>query len=188
MIPENVLDKYIKVWNLVDRNAPESHAARSIMQGMEQKYPGIREQAHALRTALNNNQSVSPPPEPEGRPWEEVYADQQQRKKWDAQQRHQQHHQHQQTPDWRNMAANAFEWAASYAHQAFGALEAQHLAERVKVEGRNNASGSLSIIARFDPNVANYASLLSPPQKEMIAAMIARKLQEEILFQLSRSP
>ena len=185
MIPENVLDKYIKVWNLVERNAPESPAARAIMQGMEQKYAGIREQAHALRTAMSGGPSA-PPPEPEGRPWEEVYADQQQRKQWDAQQQQNQQQKQQQTPDWRNAAANAFEWAASYAHQAFGALEAQHLAERVKVEGRNNASGSLSIIARFDPNVANYASLLSPPQKEMIAAMIARKLQEEIVFQLSR--
>jgi len=182
MIPEHILDKYIKVWNLVDSNAPESPAARKVMQTMEKKYPGIREQAQALRSAMDGEyyrkeDTQYRAPESETRDWDEVWKEQQARREWEARQ---------QRTDWRKVAASAFGWAASYAHQAFGVMEAQNLAERVKIEGRNNASGSLSIIARFDPNLANYASLLAPAQKEMIADMIAVKMREEIIFQLSR--
>jgi hypothetical protein len=178
VIAENILDKYAKVWTLADSGAPEAHAAKTIMQGMEKKYPGIRQQAHALRTALNGQYSRHDPrsTESEGRPWEEVYHEQQQRQQWN----------NQNGPDWRKMAASAFNFASQYAYQAFGAMEADGIAQRVKVEGRGNQSGSVSIIGRFDKNLWNYASLLAPAQKEMIAGMVAERIKQEIIFQLNK--
>jgi len=177
VIPENIIDKYVKVWTLADSGAPEAHAARKIMQTMEHKYPGIRQQAQALKRAMN---PTPPPPEPESRPWEDVYADQQRRKEWEQSRARQQPQ-----SDWRTMATSAFNYASQYAYQAFGAMEADNIAERVRIESRNNSGGSLSVIARFDPNVLNYAQHLTAVQKEMISSLVAARVKEELMFRLN---
>ena len=179
MIPENIIDKYVKVWTLAESGAPEAHAALKIMQSMEQKYPGIHQQAQALKQAMQG--PPSPPPEPESRPWEDVYADQQRRKEWEQSRGKPQ-------SDWRTMANTAFNVASQYAYQAFGAMEADNVAQRVRVESRNNQTGSMSIIARFDANVFNYAQHLTPVQKEMIASLVAEKVKEEMIYRLSKTP
>jgi len=166
VIAENILDKYAKVWTLADAGAPESPAARNIMEGMEQKYPGIRQQAEALRRAMNTQYTRHDPTPP--RPQNG-------------------HHQQQQNaPDWRKMAANAFSFASQYAYQAFGAMESENIAHRVRIEGRDNPTGTMSVTARFDQNISHYARLLTPMQKEMIAGMVADRVKQEILIRLTK--
>lgn len=183
-IDHKILEKYAKVWILAESGAPEAGAAKQVMQGMDRKYSGIRAQAGALKKAMemNHEEVRNTAYEEGGRHWSEVYAEQQERRNWERQRS-----EHQQ-PDWRTVAANALGWAAGYAQQAFGAVEAQNIAERTKIEGRRNGSGSLSVIARFDPSLANFARLVSPAQKEMIANIIAERIRDEIVFQLSSSP
>ena len=84
------------------------------------------------------------------------------------------------------MASSAFNFASQYAYQAFGAMEADNVAQRVRVESRNNQGGSMSVIARFDANVLNYAIHLTPVQKEMIASLVAEKVKEELMYKLNR--
>lgn len=172
MIPENILDKYAKVWVLADADAPESPAARNIMGGMEQKYPGIRQQAQALRIAMNAQyprHDPTPTPQPQN-----GYA--------------QNGHPHNapNAPDWRKMAANAFSFASQYAYQAFGAMESENIAQRVRIEGRDNPTGTMSVTARFDQHISHYARLLTPMQKEMIAGMVADRIKQEILIRLTK--
>tara|TARA_R110002110_G_scaffold163759_1_gene363759 strand:+ start:324 stop:836 length:513 start_codon:yes stop_codon:yes gene_type:complete len=169
VIAENILDKYAKVWTLVDSDAPESPAARNIMEGMEQKYPGIRQQAEALRAAMNP-QYTRHDPTPTPRP----------------QNGHGQNGDPHNPSDWRKMAANAFSFASQYAYQAFGAMESENIAQRVRIEGRDNPTGTMSVTARFDQHISHYARLLTPMQKEMIAGMVADRVKHEILIRLTQ--
>lgn len=169
MIAENILDKYAKVWTLADAGAPESPAARNIMEGMEQKYPGIRQQAEALRAAMNT-QYTRHDPAPNPRP----------------QNGYPQNGHAPDAPDWRKMAANAFSFASQYAYQAFGAMESENIAQRVRIEGRDNPTGTMSVTARFDQHISHYARLLTPMQKEMIAGMVADRIKQEILIRLTK--
>jgi hypothetical protein len=177
MIPEGILEKYIKVRKLAHHGvAGEATAAQRVLKTLESRYPGIRAEADVWERAdmdVEDYEEPPPPPPQDDRPhWSDVVREQQQQAKtgrWKDQ-----------FSQWGKAAGNAFSWAADMAGQAFDIREAQLFAsapQYSKVVFKDNPTGSISINVKVPPEVAWQIDHRFTTEQKMV---FARTLGERV--------
>ena len=182
MIPERMLDRYVKVRRLAERGqAGERLSAQRVLAKLEKEYPNIRAKAEEWERLTEGD---VPDPEPrqnydEPPHWSDVYQ-QQQTQKRNAQWK-------QKFTEWGQSASNAFSWMADMASQAFSAQEARVLATEnkyTKIQVRHNESGSVTLNVRITPELHNYLAALNEEQQAVYANTVAQRVAADLYSML----
>ena len=176
MIPERMLDRYIKVKRLAERGqGGEQAAAKRVLVKLESEFPNIAKEA-AVWEKLTEGDIEDPEPPPEEPPhWSDIYQQQQRQ--------HRQNEWKRKFNEWGQTASSAFNWVAGMATQAFSSAEARTLATEnsyTRVQVRHNDSGSVTLNIRITPELHNYLIALSEEQKAVYANTVGQRIAADL--------
>lgn len=170
---ENLLDRFRHVDALASRGVGgERDNAARILRDMETKYPGIRAQAYprapnndapnldAFTAASGNFGGAThpppPPPTSRGETWNRV----------------------------RNVASDAFSWAARMAAEMAATKEVESVVARlVEVQSKNLTSGNFQIAVKFPgEEMAFHLSRMNEVQRALFVEQVTALFRQELAF------
>lgn len=168
---DNLLDRFRHVDALATRGVGgERENAARILREMETKYPGIRAQAYprtpsndaphldAFTAASGNFGGATR--EPEAAP------------KWER---------------WKNVASDAFGWAARMAAEMAAAKEVEQVISRfVEVQSKNLSSGNFQVAVKFPgEEMAFHLSQMTPVQRANFVEQVTALFRQELSHAVS---
>lgn len=173
-IPDNVIEKYIKIRKLSQGGVSgERDMALRIMQKMQREYPNIEHTANAWETMNGDGFMQDEESEEEREHWSDVYRNQQkQKKQWDTA-----------FSEWGEKVSNAFSWATDFASNAFGTLGARNMAldnSMSTLSMRLNPTGSLSVSVNIKQQALDHLVRMSDEQRAVFCNTIAQRISNEL--------
>lgn len=169
---DNLLDRFRHVDSLASRGVGgERENAVRILRDMETKYPGIRAQAYprapnndapnldAFTAASGNFGGASAAPPPKAEPWSRL----------------------------RNVASDAFSWAAKMAAEMAATKEVESVVARlVEVQSKNLTSGNFQIAVKFPgEEMAFHLSRMNEVQRALFVEQVTALFRQELSFAIT---
>lgn len=163
--PENIISRYKAVIALAQQGSTDGEraAANNAAEQMRSKFPGVHEQAFPPKRASGraSGSQPQPPPQPESVPWYERFTG----------------------GNFRQTAADAFDWAARVAAEMASLEYARKAAEELcELQTKMLARERVQIAVKVPLREMYYFSeRFSEQQKAEFAARIAAAVEEEVL-------